>query len=289
MTMARTPLHLAILVLLGGLFFFWGLGSIGLTDRDEGRNAEAGREMLESGDWISPTFNYEPRYAKPALVYWLMSASYHFFGVNERAARLPSALFGLALIVMTYGFLARLRDPVTALIGALMLLLNVEIISLSRMALTDSVLIFFTTLALYAFWLGFQAAERRPAWLWLFYAAMAFGTLAKGPVGFLVPLLTVALYLTATKQWLPFWREGKPLAGTALCALLALPWYLAMWSLHGNDYAAAAQANTVGRFLNPMEGHGFSFLFYVPVLLVGFFPWSGWLPYAWYQAFRSWL
>src|SRR5215211_4408833 len=110
---SRAPLHLAMLVLLGGLFFLWGLGSIGLTDRDEGRNAEAGREMLESGDWISPTFNYEPRYAKPALVYWLMSGSYRLFGVNEMAARLPSAVFGLGLVLMTYGFVARVRDPIT--------------------------------------------------------------------------------------------------------------------------------------------------------------------------------
>ena len=84
-----------------------------------------------------------------------MSCSYGLFGVNEMAARLPSAVFGLALILMTYGFVARVRDPITALISALMLLLNAEIISLSRMALTDSVLIFFTTLSLYAFWLGF--------------------------------------------------------------------------------------------------------------------------------------
>ena len=243
--------------------------------------------MLESGDWISPTFNYEPRYAKPALVYWLMSASYRLFGVNEMAARLPSAVFGLALILMTYCFLALVRDPITALIGSLMLLLNVEIISLSRMALTDSVLIFFTTLSLYAFWLGVQATERR-GWLWLFYIGMALGTLAKGPVGFLIPLVTVALYLTLTKQWAFFWQQGKPLSGAMLFAVLALPWYWLMWSLHGSEYAASAQANTVGRFLNPMEGHRFSLLFYLPVLLFGFFPWSGWLPYAWYEAYQSW-
>ncbi len=287
MPTARIPLHLAMLVLLAGLFFFWGLGSMGLTDRDEGRNAEAGREMLESGDWVSPTFNYEPRYAKPALVYWLMSAGYRVVGVSEFAARLPSALFALGLLLMTYGFLARVRDPVTALIGSLMLLLNMEMISLSRMALTDSVLIFFTTLSLYAFWLGAEATARR-GWLWLFYVAMAFGTLAKGPVGILVPLITVTLYLTVTGQWVWFWRHGKPLAGGALFAALALPWYAAMWLLHGSDYTASAQANTVGRFLNPMEGHSFTVLFYVPVLLLGFFPWSGWLPFAWYTAFTAW-
>lgn len=260
---------------------------MGLTDRDEGRNAEAGREMLERGDWISPTFNYEPRYAKPVLVYWLMAAAYRVWGVSEFTARLPSAVFALGLMLLTYGFLARVRDPVTALIGSLMLLLNMEMISLSRMALTDSVLMFFTTLSLYAFWLGAEATVRR-GWLWVFYAAMAFGTLAKGPVGILVPAIAVTLYLTITKQWSWFWRHGKPLAGSALFAALAVPWYAAMWLLHGSDYTASAQANTVGRFLNPMEGHSFTVLFYVPVLLLGFFPWSGWLPFAWYRAFDTW-
>ena len=285
---SRFTLHVVALLLLAGLFFFWGLGSIGLTDRDEGRNAEAGREMLETGDWISPTYNYEPRYAKPALVYWLMSASYRLFGVSEFAARFPSALFGLGLILMQYLFLARLREPVVALFGALMLLLNVEIIQLSRMALTDSVLMFCTTLSLYAFWLGFEAPNARPAWLWLCYAGMAFGTLAKGPVGFLIPLVVIALYLTMTAQWPRFWQQGRPIAGTGLLMLIAVPWYAMMWTLHGSAYTESAQANTVGRFFNPMEGHSFSILFYVPVLLLGFFPWSGWLPFAWYGAFKDW-
>ncbi|MGH7254201.1 MAG: ArnT family glycosyltransferase, partial [Nitrospirales bacterium] len=63
--------HLALLVALSCLLFFLNLGALGLTDRDEGRNAEAGREMVETGNWVSPTYNYEPRFAKPALVYWL--------------------------------------------------------------------------------------------------------------------------------------------------------------------------------------------------------------------------
>jgi 4-amino-4-deoxy-L-arabinose transferase-like glycosyltransferase len=102
--------NLAILALLAALLVFLGLGSMGLTDRDEGRNAEAGREMLETGDWVSPTFNYEPRFAKPALVYWLMSLSYHWFGVDEFSARLPSAVFGLGLILLQYGLSAGFAD-----------------------------------------------------------------------------------------------------------------------------------------------------------------------------------
>ncbi|MCC6140064.1 MAG: glycosyltransferase family 39 protein [Nitrospira sp.] len=280
--------HIGLLLALCGILFFWNLGTLGLTDRDEGRNAEAGREMLETGDWMSPTFNYEPRYAKPALVYWLMGASYKMFGVSEFAARFPSALFGTGLVLMLYLFLARLRDANTGLLGALMLALNLQMIGLNRMALTDSVLIFFTTLSLFAFWLGFQTARERRPWLWICYAAMGIATLAKGPVGFLVPLIVIALYLTLTKQWRPFWREGRPLAGTALTILIAVPWYAGMWWLHGSAYTDSAQANTVGRFLKPMEGHSFGFLFYLPVLLLGFFPWSGWLLFAWPAAYKNW-
>jgi 4-amino-4-deoxy-L-arabinose transferase-like glycosyltransferase len=281
-------LNLGLLLALAALLLFLNLGELGLTDRDEGRNAEAGREMLETGDWISPTFNYEPRYQKPALVYWLMTIAYQALGVSEFTARLPSATFGVALILLQYLFLTTCRGAVVGLFGALMLLLNVEIIALSRMALTDSVLIFFITLALFSFWLGFRSEEPDRRWLWLFYVGMALATLTKGPVGFLVPLVTVALYLAMTGQWGRFWREGYPLAGTAILALLALPWYVLMWSRHGAAYAASAQANTVGRFFNPMEGHGFTIFFYLPVLMLGFFPWSGWLPFAWYQAFKTW-
>ncbi len=95
--------HIAILLLLGiwlfGLEGGWlgglEMGGLGLTDRDEGSNAEAAREMLETGDWISPTLNYEPRFAKPAFTYWLISGSYSLFGINEFAARFPSAFSAL--------------------------------------------------------------------------------------------------------------------------------------------------------------------------------------------------
>ena len=186
---------------------------MGLTDRDEGRNAEAGREMLETGDWISPTFNYEPRFAKPVLVYWLMSLSYRWFGVDEFSARLPSAVFGLGLILLQYLFLSRFFGRAVGLFGALMLLLNIQMIGLGRMVLTDSVLIFFTTLSLFSFWLGFHGRSNERWWRWMFYLGMAMATLAKGPVGFLVPLVTVALYLTATRQWRRFMGGGFPTGG----------------------------------------------------------------------------
>jgi 4-amino-4-deoxy-L-arabinose transferase-like glycosyltransferase len=303
--------HPLILLVLAGLLFFLGLGTLGLTDRDEGSNAEAAREMVETGDWISPTLNYEPRFAKPVFVYWLMSGAYRLFGISEFAARLPSALFGLALILLQYLFLTRVRGPVLGLLGGLMLLLNIEMVAIGRLALTDSVLIFFTTLSLFGFWLGLHGSTwpalspveglttggstklttgeegKQRHFFWLFYLGMAVAALTKGPVGVAVPLLAVVPYLTLTRRWGRFWQHGFPLAGSLLFLLLALPWYAAMLTIHGARYAASAQADTVGRFFSVIGGHGGTIFFYVPVLLFGFFPWSGFLPVALFQAFKG--
>lgn len=265
-----------------------GLGDLGLTDRDEGSNAEAGREMLESGDWISPTLNYEPRYAKPAFVYWVIASTYALFGENEFTARLPSAIFGLGLLLLQYFFLNRLLGATIAFGGTLILLLNAEFVGLHRMVMTDPELVFFTTLATYSFWLGFHGNERDRHFMWLFYIGMGLAMLAKGPVGIIIPLLAVIPYLTLTRQWKTYFVKGKPLVGWALFVAIAAPWYIAMFAIHGADYAAAAHANTTGRFANPMEGHGGTLLFYFPVLLVGFFPWSGFLPFTLYQPLKDW-
>ena len=281
-------LILLALLVLSGLLFFLRLGDMGLTDQDEGRNAEAGREMFESGDRLTPTFNGELRVAKPVFIYWLMEQSYRLFGVNEFAARFPSALFGVGLILIQYLFLVHQRDRTVALFGGLMLLLNLEILGLGRMALTDSVLIFFTTASLYGFWLGLHGEGGVRRWIWAFYIGMALATLTKGPVGFAVPLIAAALYLTWTRRWREYWQKGAPLAGMLLFILLAAPWYAAMFLVHGEAYTSGAKANTIGRFLNPMEGHQGTIFFYLPVLLLGFFPWSALLPIPLYHAFKNW-
>lgn len=282
----RSPL-LGIMI-MAGLLLFYGLGDLGLTDRDEGSNAEAAREMLETGNWLSPTLNYEPRFAKPAFTYWLIGGAYHLFGVNEFAARLPSALSGLALIGLQYLFLSRLCGTTRAMFGTLILLLNIEMIAINRMVLTDPELVLFTTFAGYCFWLGLQEEERSRRYFWGSYFGMALAMLTKGPVGLVIPLLGIVPYLTVTRQWRRFWRVGFPIQGTLAVLAISIPWYLAMFVIHGAEYLEAARANTTGRFANPMEGHGGTLLFYVPVLLLGFFPWSAMLPMALREACKEW-
>ncbi len=196
----------ALLLALCALLFFLGLGTLGLTDRDEGSNAEAAREMVASGDWITPTLNGAPRFAKPILIYWLISGSYLAFGVSEFTARLPSALFGTLLVLMQYAFATRMFGPTVGLRAALMLLLNIEVLALGRMVLTDMVLVFFTTLSIFCFFLAASPPAgrgRSKRWYWGFYIGMALATLTKGPVGVLVPLLAVIPYLLLTGRCWP--------------------------------------------------------------------------------------
>ena len=282
--------HPVLLLLLCGLFFFYGLGTLGLTDRDEGSNAEAAREMLQSGDWVTPTLNGAPRFAKPAFIYWLISGTYRFLGVSEFTARLPSAVFGTGLVLMQYYFVKRILGPVTALRAAIMLLLNLEILAIGRMVLTDMVLIFFTTLSIFSFFLGLYGQGTQKRWYWMFYIAMALATLTKGPVGLIVPFLAVGPYLIVTRPWRSgnqVWKDSHPVAGALIFLALAAPWYTAMLTIHGAGYLASAQGDTVTRFLSVLEGHGGTILFYIPILFFGFFPWSGYLPAALFASLRS--
>ncbi|MEP6888968.1 MAG: glycosyltransferase family 39 protein [Nitrospirales bacterium] len=270
------------------LLLFLNLGKLGLTDRDEGSNAEVAREMVESGDWITPTLNGEPRFEKPVFVYWLMSAAYRILGVSEVAARVPSAVCMAALILLQHWFLTTTRGAFIGLVGSLMLLLNIEMVAIGRMALTDSALIFFTTASLYGFWLGLHGEGRQRHAFWLFYAGMAIGMLTKGPIGVVVPLLGSIPYLIVTHRWKQFGRRGFPVVGLLIFALIALPWYGAMLWIHGSSYLASVKADTVGRFFNVIGGRGGTIFLYLPIPFFGFFPWSGFLPAALFGVWKEW-
>ena len=276
----RAPRDVLLLTALAGSLLLVGLGAVALTDRDEGANAEAAREMLEQASWITPTLGGAPRFAKPALVYWLTAGAYTVLGVGETAARLPSAVAALLLVLVQYAFARWAYGRDVGWRAALVLLLSVEYVAIGRMALTDATLALFTTLAAYAFMRGWWAPPPRGRWYALGWVAAGLAALTKGPVGLLLPLAGVLVYLGIAGGLRQAWREAWPLRGLALLLLVALPWYVAMFWLHGWDYAARARGETLGRVLRPVTGPGGTALFYLPVLLVGFFPWSAFLPEA---------
>ncbi len=124
--------------------------SFRLFEPDESRYAEIPREMLQSGDWITPRLQGEPYLEKPPLLYWLTAVSFQVFGVHDWAARLPPALAVHGCVLMLYFIGRRGFGEATAFRGALMLSLAPGFMSIGRLLIIDGVLTFCTTLALFS-------------------------------------------------------------------------------------------------------------------------------------------
>lgn len=255
-----------------------------LLDRDEPRFAEASREMLQSGNYVVPTFNGAPRYAKPPLIYWCQALSFSIFGENALAARLPSllAVAGTALLLFYWG--NRLGSAQAGLIAGLAYAFCLQTMQQGRVATADALLIFFTTLAGLAGW-RLLALAREPeldrSWnFWGLVLAFGFGGgfLAKGPEALLpfLPLMICARNLNA-----------RVLAAfTALLALgllLVAAWAIPAYAETQGAYWSEGLGHDVGdRMVTGFQGHGSStvgwYLLLLPFYLLLFWlsalPWS---------------
>jgi 4-amino-4-deoxy-L-arabinose transferase-like glycosyltransferase len=136
------------LVLLAVLTFFTGLGRGAIADSDEAFYAESAREMVESGDWLTPHFNYEQRFQKPVLYYWLTAILYLGTGPTEISARFWAALSGVGLVLLTAACGRRWFDEDTGLLAGAIAATSFGHFALARMALPDLPLAFLVTLAI---------------------------------------------------------------------------------------------------------------------------------------------
>jgi 4-amino-4-deoxy-L-arabinose transferase-like glycosyltransferase len=158
-------------VLLGWIAFLHRLGSTGLLDETEPLFVEAARQMVVTGDWITPYFNGATRFDKPPLIYWLMAVGFRCFGVNEWTARLPSALAGTGLLGLVFCTLSQVSgskepDPTARSISLLpylgtgLLALNLQMLFFGRTGYSDMVLNACFSGSLLAFFLGYIQVRR---------------------------------------------------------------------------------------------------------------------------------
>jgi len=124
-------------LLVAAVMLFWGLGSVPLMQPDEGRNAEVAREMAVSGSWLVPTLEGHAYLDKPAAYFATVAASLELFGVNEWGARVPSALFGLAILALVYAFAARAYDRATAAFAVIVVATSPMVFAFSRIVIMD--------------------------------------------------------------------------------------------------------------------------------------------------------
>ena len=266
------------------LLYLVGLGNMGLVDYDEAVYAEVARSMFERGSMLEPLLDGEPFYEKPPFLYWSEALGYHIFGVSALGARVPNAIAALLVLLALY-FSARdpLSKPVAAF-ATLILAVSVQIFAQARVALTDIWLTLFFVLCLGALHRAFErdrAGDRRAGTGWLTLAGL-FGGLAmltKGAIGGLLPGAAGFLFLLWEKrlsrafQW---WL----LPALLVMALVGFSWYLALGFTHAGGFSFMGELfweHHYERFTEPMQGHEGPFFFYVPVLLLGFLPFSPFL------------
>lgn len=280
-------LSLGLLLFVAAVLFFAGLGRLPLIEPDEGRNAEVGREMLASGDWITPHFNGFTYLDKPAVFFWMVAASMKTFGVSEAAARLPSALMGVATMLLVWFLARRMFGDAVGLRAGLIFAACPLALLLAREVIFDMTLTFLVTLAMVAFWLAEESRFLVPWFDALMFVAMGKAVITKGFVGILIPLVAILIYEAARGRW----RECLRLRwgwGLLVFLAVALPWFIAV-SLRNPDFPRYALWNeSLKRFASGAAHRGGGILYYIPVFLGGFFPWSLFLLLAGWNRLRRW-
>lgn len=278
-TASLTARGMLVLLLLFVALVFLELPGSHLIEPDEARYAEIPREMLETGDWITPRVNRQPYFEKPPLLYWTNAAFLRAFGLNPYAARLASRLSALAVALMLLVAVPRRREGTVGsgegVLGAVVFLSSLLPFLLARQNLIDGLLTAAITACLLALreWASRrEAGERALAWLAVAAAAAAAGTLAKGLIGVVIP----GLVFTA---WALLMRRGGILIRVILSPApliflaLTVPWFAAMERANAGFLEFFFVREHFGRFTGGAK-RAESVLYFVPVVLLGFLPWT---------------
>ncbi|MBU1743062.1 MAG: glycosyltransferase family 39 protein, partial [Proteobacteria bacterium] len=277
MAARRTRLTL-LLALWCLVLFFTGLWATPLIDRDEGEYGASVAEMVRSGDYLTPRLNGRLYFEKPILTFWLIAASYHVLGHNELALRLPSAVCAMLLVLLTFLFTARVAGERVGLWAAVCLSLCLGTLMIGRTVLTDMPLTLFTTAALFALFEAAHHPDKKSSrrWYVLAFAALGLAFLTKGPVALAVCLGAAGAYLLANRSLIRTMKQVPWLWGLLAFVLIAGPWYVTSLLVHGEKFwRGFFVGQNVARLTSSVLGMGASFLLYVPVMVVFFFPWIG--------------
>ena len=265
------------LVLLAFIAAFW-FGSLelrGLFVPDEGRYAEIPREMVATGDWITPRLNDLKYFEKPPLQYWMTAVSFQLFGEDEWTARLPGAMAGFFAMLMIGYTGSRLWGMRTGALAATVLLGSWGYFLAGQYLTLDMTLTACLTLALCAFLLAQTEQERSRAKTWMLAAwtGAALAVLAKGLVGIVLPGIALLAYIAVTRET-GLLKRLNVVAGGALFLLIALPWFVAVQILNPEFFHFFFIHEHFQRFLETQHHRPGAWWYYLPILIVGLLPWT---------------
>ncbi|MBI2960496.1 MAG: glycosyltransferase family 39 protein [Betaproteobacteria bacterium] len=270
------PAALALALAVLALAWFGNLGERKLIRADEGRYAEIAREMVATGDWLTPRLNGYKYFEKPALQHWATAASFSLFGVRDWSARLWPALTGFLAILLVYFAGNRLFAPPVGLYSAAVLSSCFLFVMLGHMLTLDMGVAFFLSASVLALLMAQRddaaLAERRN-WMLAAWAAAALAVLSKGLIGIVLPAAAVALYVLVQRDWRLLLRlEGA--AGGALFLAIAAPWFIQVSQANPEFFRYFFIYEHFERFLTTAHGRYQPIWYFVPVLLAGLLPWT---------------
>lgn len=255
-----------ILISLIGMYF------TPLFDEDEGFFAEASRQMLASKDYITISVNGEQRYDKPALFFWFTAISLKIFGMNEIGARLPSFVFYLLSLFLTFRFARKYFSDSVAVVSLVFAISILQFQVLSRAAVSDNLLNLLVSGALYSFYDFFEKRKYHSIF-WL-YTFAGLGFLTKGPLAFVIIFGVILFFLILTKNISLLLKILNPIL-IIWAVLIPFPWFYLAYLKSGDFlFTDFFIKHNLGRFSQTMESHGGFWWYYFPVILLSFIPFT---------------
>ena len=289
--MRLSPLLVGLcLSLLCVCLYVPGLGNPPFSTKGEAREATVAWEVWHSGEWVLPLRNGQIIASKPPLFHWLGALMSVAWGeMNELTIRLPSALLGIAGILLTYTTGTALWGVEAGVIAAVILATSFKWMQAATVARVDMTLTGCMLAALFLFLCVYRHRTVSRAQALLFFALLGLATLAKGPVGAVLPGLIIGVFLLVRRD-MQFLRQMHIFSGATLCIGIVAAWYsLALWQ-GGEEFWSKVMTENVDRFVSGVA-HKHPFYFFVPKLFLGMAPWSIFFPplalYL-YQRRRTW-
>jgi len=278
--MKKTLVPIIFLVIFGCGLFFFNIGGRDLWKPDEPRWAQTGKNMFDGESWIIPHLNGEVDATKPPMLFWLIALSGKLLGtMDEQAARLPSAFFGVLTLVIVFFFARKLFDEKTGFFSAFILASSGSFYWFARRVSMDVPMTFFVTLSIFLFYTGYQREDRRTLFYSLAYVAMALGGLLKTYPGWFIPALVIGAYFLIRKEW-KFFFDPAHIWGVSLFILIVGGWLSLAYLEGGKDYVVGLLIQQTAALAFKTSYYSHSFLFFFWTFPSEFLPWIFFLPLA---------
>ena len=279
-------LHIALLIALCGLLYFPYLGAVPFFDKGEPREALAVQDIVQRGEWLFPLKRATAIPSKPPLFHWSAALTYQVTGrLDEATIRFPSAFYATLGVLLIYALGRRLFGAPAGLLSGAVLATTLIYQTQALSARVDMTLCFFVTASLVLFYYLYRGFLTNQLWYFVFYALVGIGTLAKGPLGILLPGLVIASFLFLRRRW-DLLAKFCFHPGVVVTLFLAVGWY-GLAAMRGGEGFVDRQLlrENLERFAGG-SGHSHPVYFYLPYLFSQGLPWSLFLPLALWDGFK---